>query len=80
MPFQSLENREDGEEGGDEQEDAVGDEVAQGVVTVDYGWHEEGSLALKTGNMTSGDTWAPKDVASLLSRGDIQNSEFSLRA
>lgn len=80
MPFQSLENREDGEEGGDEQEDAVGDEVAQGVVAVDYGWHEEGNLALKTRNMTSGDAWAPKDVASLLSRGDIQNSEFSLRA
>lgn len=56
MPFQSLDNREDGEEGGDEQEDGVGDEVAQGIVTVDYGWHDEGSLALKRRNMALGVT------------------------
>jgi len=41
MPLTSLEYCEDGEEGDDEREDGVGNEVAQGVVVVG---HAEGSL------------------------------------
>jgi hypothetical protein len=62
MPLASPEYCEDGEEGDDEREDGVGNEVAQGVVAVG---HDEGTAVwtLKTRDMTTGGTMSGAEVA-----------------